>query len=126
MEEMERNCNLHRKTSIIYTVQNSVQWLLAYPKAYPNHVKKFCKMTYMPSSGRRAIICKLFKIPEIDSQPGGPVRQLYLSYMPARRLPRLSESIPRNRSLGSLKIYKYGLWERLWKNSPYEEKSAIP
>jgi hypothetical protein len=31
--------------------------------------------------------------PGIDSQPGGPVRQPYLTYRPAR-LHRLSESIP--------------------------------
>jgi hypothetical protein len=46
--------------------------------------------------------------PVIDSQPGGPVRQPYLSYWPAR-LDRLAESITRNRFLGSLNVYKYGL-----------------
>ncbi len=56
-----------------------------------------------------ARICKLFKEPleSIDSipQPGGPVRQLYLMYRPAR-LHRLEESIPCNRFLVSLNIYK--------------------
>ncbi len=41
--------------------------------------------------------------------PGiGPVRKPYLSYRPAR-LQRLSESIHRNRFLGSLNVYNYGL-----------------
>ncbi len=41
----------------------------------------------------RARICKPFKEPGIDSQPGGPVRQPYLLYRLAR-LHRLAESIP--------------------------------
>jgi hypothetical protein len=44
----------------------------------------------------------------INSQPGGPVRQPYLLYQLAR-LHRLAESIPQNRFLGSLNVYKYGL-----------------
>jgi hypothetical protein len=43
--------------------------------------------------------------PKIDS---GPVRQPYLSYWPAR-LHRLAKAIPRNRFLGSIIVYKYGL-----------------
>ena len=63
----------------------------------------------------------------INSQPGGPVRQAYLTYLPAR-LHWLAESIPGllkrlqirayslpklvpvNRFLGSLNVYKSGLW----------------
>jgi hypothetical protein len=48
------------------------------------------------------------KSPGIDSKPGGPVRQPCLTYWPAR-LHRLAESIPRNRFLGSLNVYKFGL-----------------
>jgi hypothetical protein len=45
----------------------------------------------------------------MDSQPGGPVvLQAYVSYRPAR-LHRLAESIPWNRFLGSMNVYKYGL-----------------
>ncbi len=44
----------------------------------------------------------------IDSQPGGQVRQPYLMYQPAG-LHRLAESIPWNRFLGSLNVYKFGL-----------------
>ncbi len=40
----------------------------------------------------------------MNSMPGGPVRQLYLSCRTAR-LHRLG-----NRFLGSLNVYKYGLW----------------
>jgi hypothetical protein len=52
-------------------------------------------LLYRPA---RARICKPFKEPGIDSQPGGPVRQPYLLYQLAR-LHRLaefdsSESIP--------------------------------
>ncbi len=49
-----------------------------------------------------------FRSPGIDSQPGGPVRQHYLTYRPTR-LHRLAESISLNRFLGSF-VYKYGLW----------------
>jgi hypothetical protein len=47
----------------------------------------------------RASICKPFKEPGIDSQPGGLVRQPYLLYRLAR-LHRLAESNPRNQILG--------------------------
>ncbi len=47
-------------------------------------------LLYRPA---RACICKPFKEPGIDSQPGGPVRQTYLLYRLAR-LHRLAESIP--------------------------------
>ena len=47
-------------------------------------------LLYRPA---RARICKPFKEPGIDSQPGGPVRQPYLLYRLAR-LHRLAESIP--------------------------------
>ncbi len=49
----------------------------------------------------RASICKPFKGPGIDSKPGGPVRQPYLPYLPAK--------LHRNRFLGSFNVYKYGL-----------------
>jgi hypothetical protein len=47
-------------------------------------------LLYWPA---RARICKPFKEPGIDSQPGGTVRQPYLLYRLAR-LHRLVESIP--------------------------------
>ncbi len=54
------------------------------------------------------VFVDLLRSPRIDSRPGGPVRQPYLSYRPAR-LHRLAKSIPRNRFLSSIHIYKYGL-----------------
>jgi hypothetical protein len=57
-------------------------------------------LLYRPA---RVRICKPFKEPGIDSQPGGPVRQPYLLY----QLARLHR--PRKRLLGSLNVYKYGL-----------------
>jgi hypothetical protein len=57
-------------------------------------------LLYRPA---RARICKPFKEPRIDSQPGGRVRQPYLLYLLAR-LHRLAESIPRNRFLGSKRL----------------------
>ena len=54
------------------------------------------------------VFVNLLRSPGIHSQPTGPVRQPYLSYRPAR-LQRLPESIPRNRFLGSINVYKYGL-----------------
>jgi hypothetical protein len=58
------------------------------------------------------VFVNLLRSPGIDSQDGGPLRQLYLLYRPDR-LHRLAESIPRNRCLGSLNVYKYGLWIRI-------------
>ena len=49
-----------------------------------------------------ARICQRLRSPGIDSQPGGPVRQPYLTHRPAR-LHRLAESIPWIRFLRSLK-----------------------
>jgi hypothetical protein len=54
------------------------------------------------------VLVDLLRSPGIDFQPGGPVRQPYLSYRLAR-LHRLAESILRNRFLGSINVYKYGL-----------------
>ncbi len=58
-----------------------------------------------------SVFVDLLRSPGIDSQPGGPVWQPCLTYRPAR-LHRLTESIPRNRFLGSINVYKYGL--RFW------------
>jgi hypothetical protein len=54
-------------------------------------------------------MCKLLRGPGIDSQPGGPLQQPYLTYRPAW-LHRLAESIPQNRFLDSLNVYKCGLF----------------
>ncbi len=63
-----------------------------------------------PSVNRCAepIFVNLLRSTEIESQPGGPVRQPYLSFEPVR--PQATESIPRNRFLGSINVYKYGRW----------------
>jgi hypothetical protein len=55
------------------------------------------------------VFADLLRSPGIDSQPCGPVRQPYLSHWPTR-LHRLTESIPRNRFLGSKNVYRYGFW----------------
>ncbi len=47
----------------------------------------------------------LLRSPGINSQPGRPVRQPYLTYRPAR----LYTVGCRNRFLGSLNVYKFGL-----------------
>ncbi len=46
----------------------------------------------------------------IDSQPGVLVRLLYLTWYCPARLLRRAESIPWNRFLGSLNVYKFRLW----------------
>ncbi len=66
--------------------------------------KSLCKVASFPEP----VFVDLLRSPGIDFQPGGPVRQPYLSYRLAR-LHRLAESIPRNRFLGSINVYKYGL-----------------
>ncbi len=58
--------------------------------------------------GLEPVFVDLLWSPGIDSQPGGPVRQPYLSYRPAM-LHRQVESNPPNRFLVSLNVYKYGL-----------------
>ncbi len=70
-------------------------------------------------------ICKSFMEPRNRSLTGGPVQQHYLSYRPAT-LHSLAESILRNRFLGSINVYKYGLWctrsacasEIIWRLTP--------
>jgi hypothetical protein len=54
------------------------------------------------------VFVNLLRSPGIDSRPGVPVRQSYLTYRPSR-LNRLAESIPWNQFLGSLNVYKYGI-----------------
>jgi hypothetical protein len=56
----------------------------------------------------------LLRSPGTDSQPVGPLRQPYLTYR-AARLHRLAESIPWNRFLDSLKFYKVGLRDGIFK-----------
>jgi hypothetical protein len=63
-----------------------------------------------------ARICKSFQEPR--NRSAGPVRQPYFSYLSYRpaRLHRLAESIPLNRFLGSLNVYKYGLCNICWRD----------
>ncbi len=63
---------------------------------------------YTQSTASEPEFLNLLRSPGIDSQHGGPVRQLYLTHRPAR-LHRLAESVPCNRFLGSLNGYKFGL-----------------
>jgi hypothetical protein len=57
------------------------------------------------------VFVDLLKSPGIDFRPGRPVGQPCLSYRPAR-LHRLAEWINRNRFLGPINVYKYGLRNR--------------
>jgi hypothetical protein len=65
-------------------------------------------LTKISLTKSRARICKSLRSPGIDSQPGRPVRQPYLAYQHVR-INRLAESIPWNRILGSLNVYKIGI-----------------
>ncbi len=83
--------------------------------AWSNHlletirtIRLYFARTSAPEEKTEPVFVNLLRSPGIDSQPGWPVRQPYLSYRPAR-LHRLAESIPLNRFLGSLNIYKYGV-----------------
>ncbi len=64
----------------------------------------------------------LLRSPGIDSQPDGSGKQPYLTYRPAR-LHRLAESIPWNRFLGSLNVYKFGL--KSGKNTSRLQRDSI-
>jgi hypothetical protein len=65
-------------------------------------------MVVVPSRQPEPVFVNLLRSPGIDSQPGGPVLQPYLSNWPTR-LQRLAESILHNQVLDSLNVYKYGL-----------------
>jgi hypothetical protein len=65
-------------------------------------------VSYTQMTHSEPIFADLLWSPGIDSQPGGPVRQPYFSYRPAR-LHRLAKPIPRSRFLGSINVNKYGL-----------------
>ena len=54
------------------------------------------------------VFVNLLRSPGIDSQPGRLVRQHFLTYRHAR-LHRLADSIPWNRFMGSLNVYKFGI-----------------
>jgi hypothetical protein len=54
-----------------------------------------------------AVFINLLRSPGIDSQPWRACTPTLL-VVPARWLHRLAESIPRNRFLGSINVYKYG------------------
>ncbi len=73
---------------------------------FPPHVYFFDGLLHRQRA--EPVFVDLLRRPGIDSQPGGPVRQPYFSYRPAR-VHRLAKSIPRNRFLGSINVYKYGL-----------------
>jgi hypothetical protein len=55
----------------------------------------------------RGGICKSFSEPRKRFPAWGPIKQPYLSYT---GIHSLAESIPRNQFLGSINVYKYGLW----------------
>ncbi len=90
--------------------------------------------TYTDTDGRAStepVFVNLLRSPGIDSQPGGPVRQPYLTYRPAW-LQRQAESVSWNRFLGSLNVYKYGLWNsyqwesaKNWFEERYKTQSPI-
>ncbi len=65
---------------------------------YRGHPRRWWTLK-LPDHEIRARICRLLRSHGIDSQPGGQVRQAYLTNRPAR-LHRLAESIPWNRFLG--------------------------
>ncbi len=68
------------------------------------------------------VFVNLLRSPEIDSLPGEPVRQPYLSYRPAR-LHRLPESIPRNRFLGYKRLQIRAL--NSWWAEPLTHREAF-
>ncbi len=60
----------------------------------------------------RARICRSFKGTRYWFSAWRAGTKPYLSYWPAR-LHRLAKSIPRNRCLGSINVYKYGFWRQI-------------
>ncbi len=63
----------------------------------------YCRMSIEP------VFVNLVRSPGIDSQPGGPVRQPYLTNRPARQQ-RLAESIP-----GLLKCLQIWAQLKIWR-----------
>ena len=64
--------------------------------------------TYCTASKAEHEFVNLLRSRGIDSQPGGPALQPYLTHRPDR-LHMLAESIPWKRFLGSLNVNKFGL-----------------
>jgi hypothetical protein len=62
----------------------------------------------------------LLRSPGIDAKPGGPVGKPYFTFRPSRLQHRMAESIPWNRFLGSLHVYKYGLRDEMTENENRE------
>jgi hypothetical protein len=91
-------------------IQTLSKWtrLSSNGQSYVKYGARSPKFIWAPCAQLSLYFKTLLRSPGIDSQPGGPVRHPYLSYWPAR-LQRLEESIPRNRFLCSLNVYKYGL-----------------
>ncbi len=74
----------------------------------------------------RARICRSFKETRYRFSAWRAGTKPYLSYWPAR-LHRLAKSIPRNRCLGSINVYKYGLrlpWREL-KTTELKSKESM-
>ncbi len=70
-----------------------------------DQLPKMNRLITMCPSNTKPVFVNFLRSPGIDSQPGVPVRQPYLMYRPARQ----AESVPWNRFLGSLNVYKFGL-----------------
>jgi hypothetical protein len=98
----------------LHTSINSQLWCLYCARPQAQYCTVQCTPAYTICKVHKGRLCTepifadLLRRPGIDFQPGGPVRHPYFSYRPVR-LHRLAKSIPRNRFLGSINIYKYGL-----------------
>ncbi len=86
-------------------LQNTIKANLipAFPTSY-----NFAHLFHGFTVESRARICRSFKETRYRFLAWRAGTKPYLSYWPAR-LHRLAKSIPRNRFLGSINVYKYGL-----------------
>jgi hypothetical protein len=114
----ERPSCLTHSTSLILAIRARIFKLLRSPRIDskesipPAYVaRRAVRQTYLysvPSPHR--LFVNLLRSTGIDSQHGGPVRQPYLLYRPARLyIGWRNGRIPQNRFLGYLNVYKHGL-----------------
>ncbi len=135
MGDIAKTCGFHplKKLSSLILRNHTIEYLyygalcrsMSHYFNVPNTVFYFREVIYfiVLAQSMFASFCRSEpRSPGIDSQPDGPLRQPYFSYRPSR-LHRMGESIPRNRFLGSLNAYKYGLranrkrhWFHPWRN----------
>jgi hypothetical protein len=116
-----KDCELHDRQNLdgkptadlcfVHMYENKARKVQNRADTFPSTGGKECNLRFRQFFSpyrTEAVFVDLLRRLGIYSQPGEPARQPYFSYRPAR-LYRLVKTIPRNRFLSSINVYKYGL-----------------